>query len=81
MDLFQVLAQTDPIQLLASKGGHGLTLTVSRAEFAAPIQEIAGYLFRVSLAVRLLIGQDVPDHHQQFAGNSHNSLLFAHAGG
>lgn len=42
-----------------------------------PDHELAGHPVRVSVAVGGALGEHLPDHHQQFAGDGDDSLGFA----
>lgn len=43
----------------------------------APALQFAGDRRRIGTPIRLVVRQDVPDDHQQLAGNRHNGFAFA----
>jgi hypothetical protein len=63
------------IQLLANERGAGQPLARGGALLRAPIHELARDLFDFAMLVNLMVGQDVPHDHQQFARNRHDRFL------
>jgi hypothetical protein len=77
---FQVRTQAHHRQLVPGKVCPGETPVGRRAMDLAPFHKLTPNRLHFGVAIRLLVGQDVPYYHQQFAGDGDNRFLFARPG-
>jgi hypothetical protein len=74
----QVMPNTQPHQVIASKLLPGQTITVVFAELPGPGQVLVSNPLIQKVAIRPVPGQDIPDQLQQTMGNHDNRLVPVH---
>ena len=71
----QFLTNPEPVQLLSSEVLGALPFRqVTHAHLVGQGEERAGHLLLAGVPIRLLLGQDMPDGHQQLAGDGYQGF-------